>query len=251
LKISAQWKRSIIESTLVALFINVKEIDEAGNDALLAVAKEEIEGYTSRRNDLVNKGFLTENIEQRSIDYVSKKLLGPIDRDYLTFKEICFALKNTWDSKICSFIVSFYLESAIQLQQEYFNFEKKKLTELVSIDKYSLVHYEMEPQDMLPNRPILGKLNQDHKRGVLVLYNPFLQITAIFHNNFFFPESWQKFVDILRTKEPDDRWYTPTDDKGKYASFILNGTRSFVGVKMTDLKFEDYAKIFKKSINKV
>lgn len=246
--LSAQWKRSIIESTLLALMLNVKELNDADTDYLLNLAKEEIDNYTSKRNDLVNKGFLIENIKNESIDYVSNKLLGPIGKNYLTFKEICFALRNTWDKKICSFIISFFLESAFQLQQEYFDFSNRKINEIVSENKFSLIYYEMGPQDMLPNRPILGKLNKERKRGVLIVYNPYLQITAIFHNNFFFPKLWKRFVDLLREKEPKDRWYTPTSESGEYAAFVLNGTRSFVGVKMTELKPEDYAVIFKESI---
>ncbi len=86
------------------------------------------------------------------------------------------------------------------------------------------------------------------RRVAVAIYDPVRQITAIFKNNFLFPNIWKRFYDLLVEKEGDEIWYTPTNEEGKVANFFLNGTDSFVGVPMTKLSEDDLYELYKTAI---
>ncbi len=253
-----QWKRAITEAALMSVCVSVKAFEQYDNQKAIEALEQEWNRYLEKSERLAESGYL-DRIEPEAFEYVKSMIHKPGEFEisgknfpgrpsYFTFRRILFALQRVWDPLVVSFIMGFFFEATLQAQQSFLTMAKKQVPTRHLFGKYYFIYHQKEPLEKFPQRGILARMNNERKRIIVVVYDPVRQITAIFRNNYLFKNIWKEFCDLLIEEEGERVWYTPTDEKGRIADFILNGTESFVGIPMTTLKEDDFFELFKTAI---
>ncbi|GEM_PF-5756508 len=251
--LDAQWKRAIIEAVLMSVCVSIDSFENFDNSKAINALKDEWNLYLKKSEKLEQSGFIGP-IEPAAASYFSNMILKPNMLEingkpsYFTHRRILFALQHVWHPLVVSFVMGFLFEAMLQAQQSFFEMQKKQILLRSLPGNYVFIYYQKEPIDKLPQRGILARLNDERKRAIVVVHDPARQITAIFRNNYLPKDKWKRFHDLLVQKEGDQVWYTPTQEDGDIANFILNGTESFVGVDMTQLSDDEFFELFKSTV---
>lgn len=239
---SVQLKRAVIDAILASLCLNVGSIrridmEQTGEDLRVAWKQ-----YRSRR-DVAVKDERLPSISMVSFGKVVNRTTGK-NRDSLererthpfSLRRIFFALKKTWGNEVALFVVGFLMEALLQLQQEYENGLNMVISPIrIPGTDYSLIYHVMSPSDMRPHRALISRINNGNQKSFVVVKDSHRQIMSIFKTSPIDEGKWLKVINWLNRTEPG-RWYCPfNDDTQKHATFILNGTRSYLGSEPSEL----------------
>ncbi len=249
-----QWKRAIIGALLMSVCVSVRAFEDYDNQKAIDELNKEWELYQLKSKRMIEGGFL-DPVADEVVSYVKNAItksgeaeLHGGSKSYFALRKILFALQKVWHPQIISFLIGFIFEAMLQAQQSFEELKKRSVPIRNLNNRYSFVYYQKEARDKLPHRGLLFRMNNERKRALLVFNDPVRQITSVFRNNYLHPSVWEKFVKLLIEKEGDDVWYIPTQESGAIASFILNGTESFIGVPMTELTEDDFFQLFTEAI---
>jgi hypothetical protein len=248
-----QWKRAIIGAILMSVCVSVSAFENYDNEKALADLEQEWALYQKKSEKMIQGGFL-EKVDPEAAKWVKERILNPKQSElkgkpiFFSLRKMLFALRNVWHPQVTSFLVGFLFESMLQAQQSFLQILKQEIPFRALSGSYAFIYYQKQPQDKMPNRGLLLRMNEMKKKAAIVVFDPVRQITGIFCNRFMPKKVWANFIDLLIENEGDEVWYVPTQDTGEYASFVLNGTESFVGVPMSALSENDLLELFREAI---
>lgn len=257
-----QWKRAILSTILTSVWIGASAIKaEAFNrETATREVLEEYDLYLKHRVRMVEKKYLP-SITNKAIDYYQRQYAGWRMRNQvwvrvrepsqvhgkpslLTPDMMITALRAVWLPKVVSFVLRFLFEAALQSGDEYHRLIADTTIPIRELpNRTHMIYYELQEGDMLPHRALAARLKNAGRSGIVIAYDPFRQITAIFRAGALSMNRWKAFVRSLQARDGAERWYAIVQEDGTLSNFVLNGTSYFVGVPMTELVEEDYAKI--------
>ena len=249
----AQWKRAIIQSILTAICLEQEYLWNLDLDASTKRYRNLWQAYYERRSKAVEDGYLPA---------ISKDTLGSVlvvsgaanpknePKNHIFSLNRCVAaMEKVWGEGVALFVMGFLMESMLQGQEEYTRIRKIDLDEVFipEID-CSLIYYVMSPIDMMPHRAINRRITDSGRSSILVIKDLQRNIMALFGGSL--PANkWKRFVDWLKTTEPDN-WYVPVDvNTKKLAAFTLNGTRYYLGSEPTALGKEEFIEGIREAYN--
>lgn len=256
-----QWKRAILSTILTSVWMTTRTLksETFKYEAATKDVLNEYNSYVKHRAKMVEKKYLPK-IMDKTIDYYQRQYAGWRMRNQvwvqlreatqvhgkpslLTPEMMITALRTIWPPKVVSFVLGFLFEAALQSQDEYYRLMDDTSIPMRKLSNGTcMIYYELQEGDMLPHRALTAKIKNAGKSGIVVAYDPFRQITAIFRAGALSDNKWKAFVRALQAREGVDRWYAIVQEDGTLSNFVLNGTSYFVGVPMTDLVEEEYAK---------
>jgi hypothetical protein len=244
-----QWKRAVIGACLSSICVAISlfkqyDLEEATRDL-----SREWDGYVARLERRVRCGF-PGKINATSLAEVRRSILQPKEPqtdglpDYLTLKRILFAFRHSWHPSVCEYLLEFLFEAMRQSQQSFQDIRDSFLPIRRIDGKHFFVYYRQRPEDRIPHRGLLARLNSERMKGILMVFNPAHKVTAVFCSRHLPKKIWRRFVDSLLKIEGDSVWYVPRTNDDDYASFALNGTESFRGTPRSSLQEEDFFNVF-------
>ncbi len=252
--LEAQWKRAIIGAILMSVCVSVDAFKHYDNLKAIQVLEHEWNLYFEKSEHLRESGLL-EGIEPTVVEYVKSMIHRPYMLEirgkpsFFTHRRILFALQRVWHPQVVSFIMGFLFEAMLQVQKGFEEMIKRPVSFHSLPGSYVFIYYQKEPKDKLPHRGLVARMNNEQKRAIVVIHDSFHQITAVFRNKHLPYHVWKRFYDCLIEKEGDRVWYTPTQEDGKIANFLLNGTESFTGVPMTNLTDQVLFELFSRAVD--
>lgn len=239
------WKRAIWGVALSSLCMEADALASVNHGA----AAERLRAYW--RQWLERSGYAANG----AADYVESRVAAQAENpSHFILRKVLLAMERRWRPAVTEFVLSFLFDTLLQLQEEYGRISLA-LEDPDDVDyirremvKGGLFMYlEVQPRDLLPHRALISALNQQRQPGILVVYDAAVQSTAVFRNNHL-PHSapqdvWPRFVRQLQALEPHT-WYVPTQPTGAIAGFVINRTRSFMGLPPTGLSPDELRELF-------
>jgi len=240
--LSPPWKRAVIGACLSSVCVAVADFERYDKEQANLDLGKEWDTYLAKIEKRIKYGF-PDRIIPAAVNEIKRLILQPKEPQvngipaYLTLKKILFALRHSWQPAVATYLLEFMFEALRQSQQ---CFEEMRKTELPMrrVNDYAALYYCQEPKDRMPHRGLLSGMNRKAIKGLLIIYNPLQEVTAIFGSRHLPKGIWRGFVEMLIETEADGVWYIPTSADGNYANFVLNGTESYQGVPRTALTEE-------------
>ena len=248
-----QWKRAIVEACLSSVCLAMDDFDRYELEPATKDLEMEWDTYIAKIEKRIKYGF-PDKIIPAAVREIRQTILRKKEPQingvpaYLTLRRILFAFRHSWHPSVSAYLLEFLFEAMRQTQQ---SFEEIMIADLPIRgvhDDYAFVYYRQEPKDRLPHRALLARMSNQSIKGLLVIFNPSLEITAVFGSRHLPKAIWRRFVESLVAREGDAVWYVPTGADGTYADFILNGTESYRGVPKSALSAEDIFTIFSDNV---
>lgn len=247
--LAPQWKRAVIGACLSAVCTSIDNFQRYDHEQATKDLAGEWDNYIAKVERRIKCGFPDKIIRdavgevRRSITE-QKELEIKGTQSYLTLRRILFAFRHAWHPSVCAYLLEFLFEAMRQAQQSFQQIRDSTQPIRRVDEKHFFIYYCQTPTDRLPHRGLLARMNSERMKGLLVIFNPSFQITAVFCSRHLPKKMWHHFVDSLFEAEGDNVWYVPRTDENRYANFALNGTESYRGTPPSSLQEEDFFRIF-------
>jgi len=247
--LSPLWKRAVIGACLSSVCVAIEDFQRYDIEQANLDLGKEWDTYLAKIEKRIKYGF-PDRIIPAAVNEIKRLLLQNKEPQvngvptYLTLKKILFALRHSWQPAVATYLLEFMFEALRQAQQCFEEMRKTELPIRRVNNDYALVYYSQEPKDRMPHRGLLAGMNHKAIKGLLVIYHPLQEITAIFGSRHLPKAIWRRFVETLLETEGDGVWYVPTGADGTYANFVLNGTESYRGVPKTKLGRQELLDLF-------
>ena len=250
-----QEKRAVVGACLASVCIAMNDFQNYELEESIKDLESEWETYLSKTEKRIKYGF-PDKIVASAVREIRASLLKPREPQingnpsYLTLKRILFALRHCWHPSIVAYLLEFLFEALRQVQQSFEEIKVADIPVRTWRDGYGFIYYEQVPRDRLPHRGLLARMSSQSIKGLVVIFNPASETTAVFGTRYLSQADWTSFVGALLQTEPDGVWYVPTALDGTFANFILNGTESFRGVRKTGLSADNLFDLFIAGVEK-
>lgn len=235
-----QWKRAVIGACLASVCLAMEDFERYDVEQATKDLETEWDTYLAKIEKRIKYGF-PDKIIPAAIKEIRQTILRPQEPQLdgiptcLTLKRILFAFRHCWHPSVSAYLFEFLFEAMRQSQQSFAEILVADLPIRMLPDEYAFVYYQQEQKDRLPHRALLSRMSNQSIKGLLVIFNPSQEITAVFGSRHLPKAVWRRFVESLVATEGNAVWYVPTAADGTYANFILNGTESYRGVEKSVL----------------
>jgi hypothetical protein len=244
-----QWKRALVEACLVSVCVGWDEFRSYDVKEATADLEKEWDTYIAKIEKRIKYGFPDKIIPEATL-MIRRAILQPNEPtisgqpSHLTLKRILYAFRHFWHPSVSAYLLEFLFEAMRQAQQSFEEIRNTDRPMRRLPGNYAFLAYHAEPKDRIPHRGLLARINSQSIKGLILVFNPAHETTAIFGSRHLPKKVWRRFVDSLIQREGDGVWYVPTGADGSYAYFMLNGTEYYRGIPKTTLSEENIFGIF-------
>lgn len=180
-----------------------------------------------------------------AVEYVEKLISGQsaTNTTLLQLRNVAHALLDSWSMELSDYVLHTWFETWVQLQFDFEHcLEEGHHIQKFERDRLLVEWVQRRYEDKTPHRARLHLANRAKRPTLIVVYDPFVMITAIFPNNFLHKGIWERFCDRLQEREPE-LWYRQKDETGTRTAFILNGTRAHQEMPPSQMRPGDYIRL--------
>jgi hypothetical protein len=251
----AQEKRALIGACLASVCVAMGEFENYDLEASIKDLETEWETYLAKIEKRIKYGFPDKIIPAAAKDIRNALLKAREPQikgvtSYLTLKRILFAFRHCWHPSIVAYLLEFLFDALRQVQQSFEEINKADVPIRELAGGHAFVYYLQTPKDRLPHRGLLARMSSKSIKGLVVVFNPTSETTAIFGTRHLSRTIWRGFVEKLLQYEGESVWYVPTAADGTFANFVLNGTESFRGVSKSALSPDNLCELLAEAIEK-
>lgn len=267
-------KRALVEACLVSVVLHHDSLVEFNDTEALEYLKsvwlQEYSPWITRALEaryLPGRGYKDRNRVRDELLRESRAD-GPSAR-LLSIHRITMALRWTWPEEIARLFTCLLFDAAVQAQTSFHEIqplcdqvwrrqplppELARRLQIFPITParespayHHVVVHNAQPSDKLAHRGIKHWANTNRVKGLLVLRDRQLQITAVHALGGLEQQIWNAFSDNLKKKESDEVWYQPVYPGGR-ADFVLNGTEGIQTSPQTRMEDKDFVLLFQSCV---